>query len=286
MEHFLLQLFIYLTAAVIAVPIAKRLGLDAVLGYLIAGMIIGPSGLALIGEIEAVMHFTEFGIVMMLFLVGLELKPSLLLKMRVRILGMGGMQVALSSLIIGGIAFLFLPWQMALAVGIILALSSTAIVLQTLQERGIMNTSGGRSIFSVLLFQDLAVIPILAILPFLATFSIESNKSYDSALYNISGYKVISSMGAGGKFDPMQVKVADISKTHNCNLARMLRKRLYKLGVRKGFKAIFSPELIDKSKVIIDEGQNKKSVVGTISYMPPVFGCHCAAALIKDILDS
>ncbi|MCL3782648.1 tRNA threonylcarbamoyladenosine dehydratase [Prolixibacteraceae bacterium JC049] len=100
------------------------------------------------------------------------------------------------------------------------------------------------------------------------------------------GYKVISSMGAGGKFDPMQVKVADISKTHNCNLARMLRKRLYKLGVRKGFKAIFSPELIDKSKVIIDEGQNKKSVVGTISYMPPVFGCHCAAALIKDILES
>ncbi|MCL3782642.1 potassium transporter [Prolixibacteraceae bacterium JC049] len=187
MEHFLLQLFIYLTAAVIAVPIAKRLGLDAVLGYLIAGMVIGPSGLALIGEIEAVMHFTEFGIVMMLFLVGLELKPSLLLKMRVRILGMGGIQVALSSLIIGGIAFLFLPWQMAMAVGIILALSSTAIVLQTLQERGIMNTSGGRSIFSVLLFQDLAVIPILAILPFLATFSIESNKSYDSALYNISG---------------------------------------------------------------------------------------------------
>lgn len=100
------------------------------------------------------------------------------------------------------------------------------------------------------------------------------------------GYKVVSSMGAGGKFDPTQVKVSDISKTHNCNLARMLRKRLYKLGVRKGFKAIFSPELIDKSKVIISEGQNKKSVVGTISYMPPVFGCHCAATVINDILNS
>lgn len=99
------------------------------------------------------------------------------------------------------------------------------------------------------------------------------------------GYKVVSSMGAGGKFDPTQIKIADISKTHNCNLARMLRKRLYKLGVRKGVTAIFSPEIIDKDKVVIDESQNKKSVVGTISYMPPVFGCHCASAVIRGILE-
>ncbi|TKG97137.1 tRNA threonylcarbamoyladenosine dehydratase [Puteibacter caeruleilacunae] len=98
------------------------------------------------------------------------------------------------------------------------------------------------------------------------------------------GYPVISSMGAGGKFDPSKVQVTDIAKTHNCNLARMLRKRLGKLGIKKGVKAIFSSELIDKSKVVLEEGQNKKSVVGTISYMPPIFGCFCASAVIREIL--
>ncbi len=98
------------------------------------------------------------------------------------------------------------------------------------------------------------------------------------------GYNIVSSMGAGGKFDPSLIKIADISKTHNCNLARMLRKRLGKLGIKKGFKAVFSPELIDKSKVIEEEGQNKKSVVGTISYMPPLFGCFCASVVIQHLL--
>ena len=100
MEHFLLQLFIFLAAAAIAVPAAKKLGLGSVLGYLIAGIIIGPFGLSLIGDIEEVMHFTEFGVVMMLFLVGLELKPSLLWQMRVPIIGMGGAQVVLSTIAI------------------------------------------------------------------------------------------------------------------------------------------------------------------------------------------
>ncbi len=186
MESFLLQLFIFLVSAAIAVPIAKKLGLGSVLGYLIAGIVIGPFGISLIHDIEEVMHFTEFGVVMMLFLVGLELKPSLLWQMRLPILGMGGAQVVLSSVVITAVALLFLPWQQALAIGLILSLSSTAIVLQTLREKGAMETSAGRSIFSVLLFQDLAVIPILAILPLLATVAIQADTHHESVLFDIS----------------------------------------------------------------------------------------------------
>ena len=195
MEHFLLQLFIFLAAAAIAVPIAKKIGLGSVLGYLIAGIIIGPFCLSLIGDIEEVMHFTEFGVVMMLFLVGLELKPSLLWQMRTPILGMGGVQVVLSSIIIGGVSFIFLPWQQAVAIGLILSLSSTAIVLQTLREKGLMDTSAGRSVFSVLLFQDLSVIPILAVLPLLATFAMHEDGHQDSVFFDIGslpGYMQIS----------------------------------------------------------------------------------------------
>jgi monovalent cation:proton antiporter-2 (CPA2) family protein len=186
MEHFLLQLFIFLAAAAIAVPLAKKCGLGSILGYLIAGIVIGPFGLSLIGDIEEVMHFTEFGVVMMLFLVGLELKPSLLWQMRIPILGMGGTQVLLTSVAIGSVSLSGLPWQQAVAVGLTLSLSSTAIVLQTLRERGIMNTSPGRSIFSVLLFQDLAVIPILAILPLLATVAVIDSSPHGSALFDMS----------------------------------------------------------------------------------------------------
>ena len=188
MEHFLLQLFIFLAAAAIAVPLAKKCGLGSILGYLLAGIVIGPFGLSLIGDIEEVMHFTEFGVVMMLFLVGLELKPSLLWQLRIPILGMGGTQVVLSSVAIGGAVSLSgLPWQQAVAIGLIVSLSSTAIVLQTLRERGVLNTSPGRSIFSVLLFQDLAVIPILAILPLLATAAVVDNGPQGSALFDMSG---------------------------------------------------------------------------------------------------
>ena len=185
MEHFLLQLFIFLAAAAIAVPAAKKLGLGSVLGYLIAGIIIGPFGLSLIGDIDEVMHFTEFGVVMMLFLVGLELKPSLLWQMRVPIIGMGGAQVVLSTIAISVPALFFLSWQKSLAIGMILALSSTAIVLQTLREKGLMETPPGRSIFSVLLFQDLAVIPMLALLPLLATGAAHGGDHHGSALFDI-----------------------------------------------------------------------------------------------------
>jgi len=95
---------------------------------------------------------------------------------------------------------------------------------------------------------------------------------------------IVSSMGAGGKFDPSQVQQADISKSYNCRLAKMIRKRLYKLGIRKGVKVVFSPEEVDPKRVRIEEGRNKKSAVGTISYMPPVFGCFCASVVIQDLI--
>ncbi len=186
MESFLLKLLIFLAAAVIAVPLARKCKLGSVLGYLIAGIVIGPFGLSLIDDIESVMHFTEFGVVMMLFLVGLELKPSLLWRMRTPILGMGGSQVMLTFAAIAVISFFFLSWQQAVAIGLIMALSSTAIVLQTLREKGLMNTSPGQSIFSVLLFQDLAVIPMLAILPLLATSAAHGEAHHGSGLFDIT----------------------------------------------------------------------------------------------------
>jgi monovalent cation:proton antiporter-2 (CPA2) family protein len=170
-EGFFFQAFVYLVAAVLSVPISKRLGLGSVLGYLIAGVIIGPFVLGFVGHQEGddVMHFAEFGVVMMLFLIGLELQPALLWRLRVPILGLGGLQVLVTTLVIAAISFLFgLSWPTALAVGMILSLSSTAIVLQTLNEKGQMRTEAGQSSFSVLLFQDIAVIPMLALLPLLA----------------------------------------------------------------------------------------------------------------------
>jgi len=165
----LLSVFIYLLAAVVAVPIAKKLGLGAVLGYLLAGIIIGPWVLGLINEASHVMHFAEFGVVMLLFLIGLELNPSKLWEMRKPIIGQGGLQVLLSGLIITGIALLLgLRWQYAVVSGMALALSSTAIVLQIMNEKNLMPTPSGKSGFSILLFQDIAVIPMLAILPLLS----------------------------------------------------------------------------------------------------------------------
>ena len=169
-EAFFYQAFVYLAAAVVSVPLAKRLGLGSVLGYLIAGIAIGPFGLGLVGrEGQDVMHFAEFGVVMMLFLVGLELRPALLWRLRGPILGLGGLQVTVTAMALAGVAMVMgLPWSMSLAIGLILALSSTAIVLQTLNEKGLMKTRAGQSSFAVLLFQDIAVIPMLAILPLLA----------------------------------------------------------------------------------------------------------------------
>ncbi|WP_424985831.1 monovalent cation:proton antiporter-2 (CPA2) family protein [Microbulbifer sp. S227A] len=175
MENFLYQATIYLAAAVIAVPFAARLGLGSVLGYLAAGIIIGPV-LGLVGsETQELQHFAEFGVVMMLFLIGLELEPRALWDMRHRLIGLGGLQIAVSTLALMAAAMSTgQTWSVSLAIGLALSLSSTAIVLQTLSEKGLMQTGGGRSAFSVLLTQDIAVIPILALLPLLASAPVMS----------------------------------------------------------------------------------------------------------------
>lgn len=169
MNEFLYQASIYLAAAVIAVPLSARLGLGSVLGYLAAGIAIGPV-LGLVGaETKDLQHVAEFGVVMMLFLIGLELEPRALWDMRHRLLGLGGLQVTASTAVIAAVTYYAgQPWSVAVAVGLTLSLSSTAIVLQTLSEKGLMRTNGGRATFSVLLTQDIAVIPILAFLPLLA----------------------------------------------------------------------------------------------------------------------
>lgn len=170
---------IYLAAAIVAVPIAKRLGLGSVLGYLIAGILIGPFVFGLVGDQTDVMHFAEFGVVMMLFLVGLELQPSRLWKLRHSIVGLGGLQVLITGSLFFAVCYfgLSLRWEVALAIGLMLALSSTAIVLQTLAEKGWIKQEAGQNAFSVLLFQDIAVIPILALLPLLAFVDITSATS-------------------------------------------------------------------------------------------------------------
>lgn len=172
MTSLLLDAFIYLTAAVLAVPLAQRLGLGSVLGYLLAGIILGPL-LGLIGaETREIQHVAEFGVVMMLFLVGLELRPQMLWQMRGRLIGLGGLQVLLTTaLLTAGLVLLGLGAREALTIGLILSLSSTAIVLQTLGEKGLTTTDGGRAGFSVLLFQDIAVIPMLALIPLLGVAS-------------------------------------------------------------------------------------------------------------------
>jgi len=169
-DSYFVQAFVYLAAAVIAVPIARRLGLGSALGYLLAGFIIGPNLLSLVGhEGQDVMHFAEFGVVLMLFLVGLELQPQVLWRMRVPIIGLGGLQVVVTALTIGLLcAWAGYEWQTALVIGLALSMSSTAMVLQTLDEKGWMKIVAGQRSFSVLLFQDIAVIFMLAAIPFLA----------------------------------------------------------------------------------------------------------------------
>jgi monovalent cation:H+ antiporter-2, CPA2 family len=167
---FLHDAIIYLAAAVVFVPLAKKLGMGSVLGYLLGGIIIGPFFLGLIGEEgKDIMHFAEFGVVMMLFLIGLELEPAGFWRMRNLIAGMGSIQLfATTALFVAVFLYIGLGWQAALAVGLALAMSSTAIVLQTLREKGLTETESGKSSFAVLLFQDISVIPILALLPLLA----------------------------------------------------------------------------------------------------------------------
>jgi CPA2 family monovalent cation:H+ antiporter-2 len=169
MADVLLLAFLFLVAGILAVPIAARLGLGSVLGYLIAGIALGPLLAALHVDVISIQHFAEFGVVMMLFLVGFELEPRVLWQMKGQLLGLGGLQVAgTAGLVMAGAMALGQPWSVALAIGLVLSLSSTAIVLQTLNEKGLMKSDGGQASFSVLLAQDIAVIPMLALVPLLA----------------------------------------------------------------------------------------------------------------------
>jgi glutathione-regulated potassium-efflux system ancillary protein KefC/glutathione-regulated potassium-efflux system protein KefB len=168
-QSFLIQALVYLAAGVVSVPIAKRLGLGSVLGYLIAGLVVGPFLLNLVGPQGDVVKFAEFGVVILLFLIGLEVRPSALWEMRTSIFGLGLAQMLASAAAVGAVALVLgADWRVAVASGLILAMSSTAIVLQSLEEKGLRQGPVGEAAFGVLLFQDLAVIPLFALLPLLA----------------------------------------------------------------------------------------------------------------------
>jgi len=173
----MLNIVTYLAAAVVMVPIASRLGLGSVLGYLVAGVVIGPWCLKLITDAEAILHFAEFGVVLLLFLVGLELQPKQLWALRKPIFGMGGGQLLLSTLCLMPLLHLFsLSWQASLVAALAISLSSTAIALQILNEKNLFNTRAGGISFSILLFQDLAVIPMMALIPLLGVSDVASGQ--------------------------------------------------------------------------------------------------------------
>ena len=168
-SHTLIQALIYLGAAALIVPIAVRLGLGSVLGYLIAGCIIGPWALRLVTDAEAILHFAEIGVVLMLFVIGLELDPQRLWKLRASVFGGGALQMVACGVLIGLFCMLLgLRWQVAELIGMTLALSSTAIAMQAMNERNLTVSQMGRSAFAVLLFQDIAAIPLVAMIPLLA----------------------------------------------------------------------------------------------------------------------
>jgi glutathione-regulated potassium-efflux system protein KefB len=177
--HQLQEALIFLAATVVAVPLFKRLGLGSVLGYLTAGVVIGPFGLKAVGEVESVLHFAELGVVLLLFIIGLELEPSRLWKLRRAVFGLGSLQVAATSVVLAGAGMAFgLGWRAALIAGFGLSLSSTAFALQLLGEKRELASPHGQAAFGILLFQDLAVIPMLAVLPMLGAGGQHSETSW------------------------------------------------------------------------------------------------------------
>lgn len=182
MNSFVEQALVFMSAAVVLVPIFQRLGFGSVLGYLIAGVLVGPHGFKLIQDSESIVHFSELGVVFLLFLIGLEIQPRKLWSMRRHLLGLGGMQILLCSLIFMTIGLSFgLTLLAAAVVGFALSLSSTAFAVQTLIEKNLFNTEFGRASFSILLMQDLVAIPALAIIPVIAVSS--SNSSSQTPLH-------------------------------------------------------------------------------------------------------
>lgn len=197
MEHtptWLLNSFIYLSAAVIAVPVSQALGLGSIIGYLCAGIAIGPWGLGLVTNVDDILHFAEFGVVLMLFLVGLELEPRRLWSLRRPIFGWGCAQVLACAVVLCTVALLAgVGWRTALVAGLGLALSSTAIALQVMGERNLLPTGSGQAGFSILLFQDVAAIPILALLPLLGE-NLASNSATGSAEHAWEAIKIVAAI--------------------------------------------------------------------------------------------
>ena len=200
MEHaptWLTYGFLYLGAAVLAVPIAQALGLGAIIGYLTAGIAIGPWGLALVSNVQDILHFAEFGVVLMLFLVGLELQPSRLWSLRRPIFGLGSAQVLGCAAALFALGWLAgLPWRISLVGALGLALSSTAIALQSLSERNLLRTSSGQAAFSILLFQDVAAIPILALLPLLGAAAVGQGAELGASELAVEALKIVGVIGA------------------------------------------------------------------------------------------
>jgi glutathione-regulated potassium-efflux system ancillary protein KefC len=198
-DHLLLNAIIYLAATIMVVPLAKRMGFGSVLGYLVAGALIGPWVLGLVDNVDDIRHFAEFGVVMLLFIIGLELNPRRLWAMRRPILGVGGAQVILTTIVLFAIILTFgLSFNVALVVAMGLSLSSTALALQSLKERNLMSTHAGNSAFSVLLFQDIAVIPMLALLPLLGVATGGDGQSWWLGALNAVG--MIAAIIVGGHY--------------------------------------------------------------------------------------
>jgi monovalent cation:proton antiporter-2 (CPA2) family protein len=214
----LAESLIYLLAAVIAVPLSRRLGLGAVLGYLAAGVIIGPFGFRFVSDAEHILHFAELGVVFLLFIVGLELQPSRLWVMRRMVFGLGAAQVTLSAIALALVAWAFgFGGKAAVVIGLILALSSTAFVLQMLAEKKQLAASHGRAAFSILLFQDLAVIPLIAVLPLLG-----------------------ASASATGGIDFVQIGIMAATIIGLVVAGRYLLKPILQIAARSGIPEIFT----------------------------------------------
>ncbi|WP_394841059.1 monovalent cation:proton antiporter-2 (CPA2) family protein [Pendulispora brunnea] len=218
----LVDVAIFLAAAVFVVPISKRLGLGTVIGYLVAGVLIGPCGLRLISRVEETLHFAEFGVVLLLFLIGLELQPARLWKMRGTVFGIGGAQVFATAAALGGAGLLFgVGWRTALVAGLALAMSSTAFALQVLGEKNELARPHGKVAFGILLFQDVAAIPTLALVPMLAGGASEHGPSPGLRALIVLG--VMVGLGLAGRYllRPMLRFIAG-AKNHDLSAAATL----------------------------------------------------------------
>jgi len=242
-NNLLLNALVYLLAAVVAVPIAKRLGLGAVLGYLIAGMAIGPWGLRLIEDVQVILHFSEFGVVLLLFVIGLELDSKRLWSLRRPIFGWGGAQVlgCSAALFAAGMA-LGADWRTALIAALGLSLSSTAIALATLEERNLMATPAGSAGFSILLFQDIAAIPVIALIPLLGVAETQGETA--GWLNGLKVVGVIAALIVGGRY-----------------LVRPILRVIAKTGMREIFTA-FALLLVISIALLMDS-VNMSMALGT-----------------------